>query len=678
MRFLLSYSSQLFDPALPPERQSHWGSSANIISRTLYGLLRRRGEVTFVDAASPEEVAGRDFDVLVGIVRNFGRILDLCNIRRSILVAVNWHPAEHNALLLDFVVRHKLPSAALHEIDILDVDELAGAIDSADSILCFGNVATFNSYIQHGVPKEKIRLVNYGSDLVVERTLAESVREQGATQLLYSASEVGLRKGFDIVESAIAGADLESLDAHLHVVGEATYPHYQAKLKELEARFSSSVTNHGWLLAASDEYRNLLSEMDFVFFPSLEEGQAGTVVDALSFGAIPLISRHCGIDFAPLGFCELEIRSEHNADLLRRACGLSAVERAPLRAKALEYYDEFHAGFEEKLDLALADLLAGSPRPRVSAVLPVHNKEHTLAELLGLLDRALVSYGNVDLCVILDGCSDRSEEIAREFFAGRDDYPVDVLTTPDIFEVRTNNLGLKRAGGLYAIVIQDDNFIYDENCILEAVMFIQKSRRAAIVGGLAGVNFYPRGTRDLEGPGQIVMDENETYWRQDATTDPALADRIFQVDACMRGPLFFSKAFLEEHGYLDEAYAPMHNDDMDICFRAASVGWQVYAILMDVENRSGTVADYDAERARWYAEIRRRTADLLYSRWRPSTEKDYLWLHRTRIAEQRSMRRSLRRARERARRRYLATRRGWLNAPTAMQKLSGLRRRLRL
>ena len=89
------------------------------------------------------------------------------------------------------------------------------------------------------------------------------------------------------------------------------------------------------------------------------------------------------------------------------------------------------------------------------------------------------------------------------------------------------------------------------------------------------------------------------------------------------------KAFLDEHGYLDEAFAPLYGDDMDICFRAASVGGKVYCILMDVENDSLSQRITTPRRRRWFAEIMRRNTDLFYSRWRPSTEKDYLWLHRT-------------------------------------------------
>src|SRR3954449_9968484 len=125
MHSLISYSADHFDPGIPVERHANWGSSANVISRTLHAALAKRGEVTFVDAAEPPDLSGREFDAFIGIQRNFGTILDSCSVDRSILVGVNMHPAEHNRLLLDFMVREGLPTSAMHPLDLQDVDRQA-------------------------------------------------------------------------------------------------------------------------------------------------------------------------------------------------------------------------------------------------------------------------------------------------------------------------------------------------------------------------------------------------------------------------------------------------------------------------------------------------------------------------------------------------------------------------
>ena len=98
---------------------------------------------------------------------------------------------------------------------------------------------------------------------------------------------------------------------------------------------------------------------------------------------------------------------------------------------------------------------------------------------------------------------------------------------------------------------------------------------------------------------------------------------------------------------------------------------------MDVENDSLTMKTYDPEKSRWFSEVAKRNLALFYERWTPSTEKDYLWLHRTRIGRRKAVGETVLAAPQRARRRYLAARRRWLNSHRAIEVAAGLKRRLR-
>ena len=130
-------------------------------------------------------------------------------VDRSIMVAVNMHPAEHNQLLLDFVVREKLPDVGPSPLDILDVEERARDLAAADAILLFGNLDTQNSYARHEVDSKKITLANYGSDLRAQPA-AGQLGSASETHFLYCASEIGLRKGFDFVAAAFEQIDMET------------------------------------------------------------------------------------------------------------------------------------------------------------------------------------------------------------------------------------------------------------------------------------------------------------------------------------------------------------------------------------------------------------------------------------------------------------------------------------
>ena len=73
-----------------------------------------------------------------------------------------------------------------------------------------------------------------------------------------------------------------------------------------------------------------------------------------------LCSVNCGVDFSPLGYCQLRTDSAKNRELLREACALSESERERLRRQTVEHYDEFHASFEDLLPSYLDDLLNGA------------------------------------------------------------------------------------------------------------------------------------------------------------------------------------------------------------------------------------------------------------------------------------------------------------------------------
>ena len=160
---------------------------------------------------------------------------------------------------------------------------------------------------------------------------------------------------------------------------------------------------------------------------------------------------------------------------------------------------------------------------------------------------------------------------------------------------------------------------------------MDKANNCVILGGLAGVNYYPIGFKLPLGSGQQVQNPIETYWRQDSNTDPTLQEKIFKTDAVMRGPFVIRKTFIDQFGGLDESYVPFCADDMDICYRAKSLGYDVYCMLMNVENRRLSMAKYTSAKYAWFEQIYERNMALFYSKWKPDSTKEYSWVHRFRI-----------------------------------------------
>jgi GT2 family glycosyltransferase len=635
MKILLSYSKPHFDPDLPRAQHRFWGASASILARTFYALLSELGEVTYVDASELARVRGQSFDLFVGIINNFEGFVKTCTIGRAICVVVNQHPRARNQLLRQGLKQLKTPKSALAPWELKrarTVRQEERALARADAILCLGNEQTLNSYVRHGVPRAKIKRINYGLPQAVATRVGG--RAPGKPRVVYAASEIGFRKGFELVEELSLVALGAGREFVLDVIGEVSTPHYRARLEQLVRTARGSIQWHGWLDSADERYAELLAQADFLLLPSLEEGQAGTLLDGMARGAIPLISERCGIDFAPLGYLSPVRGCRENRLLFDRALTMPADERERLTAATLRYYRSYHAPFADVLRGVLARFVRdGQLHPKISVVLPVFNKAPYLRSLLAYLDGAMRRYPSTELHLILDGCRDASEAVARRFYRRSSHYPVAFDTTPNIFEVKSNNLGLRRSTGEICAIVQDDNYLYDRELLFEAADIFELNPAIAVLGGLAGVNFYPRGYRP-SGTGQIAITPQEVYWRQDERTAPELKNRVFEVDACMRGPLFIRKAFLEREGYLDEDYAPLYMDDMDLCFRAWERGYRVVSALMEVENRSLTMAHYSPERQQRFEAIWKRNTDLFYARHQPSVDKSaHDWVHRHHLAD---------------------------------------------
>ncbi|KRF18680.1 glycosyltransferase [Paenibacillus sp. Soil787] len=611
----------------------HGAGDAALFARSLHRMLSSIGKVTYVDASQTDYRAIQEckYDVLIGMSEQFVMLKQLCKVRKSVWIAYGMHPRERNRVISEVVQGNQLSQAIYGPQDFLSPEAVEQAIHAADYVLCYGNNAAYNSYVQHGVPKWKIKTIHGGSLLDEAFDYAEAVAGGSDARpriFTFASPEIGLRQGFELLYHLFMDEDISKQDIRLHVVGNPVNDYFANRINQLKSCLGDNMHVRSWTGIDDAHYANIMTSSDFFIYPTLDGGQGPTVLDALRRGTIPLLSSYAGVDFSPLGRFELGVNHLENKRLLLSALQLSVGDLSAWKQKSADYYKEYHCECELQLEQTLKNCIGGYLYPKVSVTLPIFNKENTIVSLLVDLDQALGEYPNAELHIVFDGCSDKSNQTVKKFFAGRNlNYSVTYETTPNIFEVKSNNIGLRKAAGEYCVILQDDNYILDRNLFFEAVNFLDKNQSCAVLGCLSGVNFYPRGTV-LSVPGQTSSSENEVYWRQDANANPELKHRMFETDACMRGPLFIRKSFLVRFGYLDETYAPLYQDDMDLCFRARHYGWKVYCMLADVENRSLTMAHYDSEKNRFFSAVMKRNTDIFYARWNPGIEKDYAWIHR--------------------------------------------------
>lgn len=203
-----------------------------------------------------------------------------------------------------------------------------------------------------------------------------------------------------------------------------------------------------------------------------------------------------------------------------------------------------------------------------SIILTVHNKDFLINESLERIKK--FTKGKFETIVVLDGCTDKSEEIVLNFVKSNPKMKFNVQYSPDVFETKANNIGLKEASGEYVIIIQDDMLMNEDSWNVRLTKPFRSYKDVFAVSSNCAHNwvFNPESKH-------LNMTENlDNCWcdiinHVDHAGRPwNLSRDVFAVRQCVnRGPLAINHDDLIEMDYLDEEFAPLDMDDHDLCFR---------------------------------------------------------------------------------------------------------------
>jgi len=207
-------------------------------------------------------------------------------------------------------------------------------------------------------------------------------------------------------------------------------------------------------------------------------------------------------------------------------------------------------------------------RSDYSIILTVHNKDFLLKESLTRIK--LLTKGIYELIVVLDGCSDTSEEIVNSFVKENPEIKILIEYADDVFETKANNIGLKRATSKYVIIIQDDMLMNEEGWNKRLIKPFEKFNDVFAVSANCAHNwqFNPQSkhfgmVEDLDNCWCDILnhvDHAGKVW--------GLPRDIFAVrQSVNRGPLAINHDDLITMNYFDELFAPLDMDDHDLCFR---------------------------------------------------------------------------------------------------------------
>jgi len=204
-------------------------------------------------------------------------------------------------------------------------------------------------------------------------------------------------------------------------------------------------------------------------------------------------------------------------------------------------------------------------KPSVSIILTVYNKDFLIDRVIRSIIENKAS-NTKELVLVFDGCTDNSEAVARETLKGVSDIAIIYAETPNVYETKANNVGLKLATSNYSMIVQDDMIIQEKDFDARMLKPFIFGDAFAVGSRLAHNDFY-RG-------GQLGWGDFIGFDPYNKSIMPARRDMYYIRDLCNRGPLVVDNEKMQTLNYFDESFWPQNMDDHDIGFRAwKEHGW---------------------------------------------------------------------------------------------------------
>jgi GT2 family glycosyltransferase len=260
-----------------------------------------------------------------------------------------------------------------------------------------------------------------------------------------------------------------------------------------------------------------------------------------------------------------------------------AVVRAGFRVAAPAAAGEWHVevagpdGARASVPLpAPQDGPAGEPTvavtreaPTATFLIPAHGHSELTRQCLDAL-RATVPGGTEWEAVVVDDASPDDTWEMLQAQAARDARVRPIRNERNLGYVGTVNAGARHAGGDLLIHLNNDSEP-QPGWFEPLVEVLAQERDAGIVGGKL---VHPDGL--LQEAGAVVFSDGGIYnvGRDQDPADPLYGHRR-DVDYCSFALAAMPRTVFEQLGGLDERYAPIYYDDVDLCFSARAAGLRV-------------------------------------------------------------------------------------------------------
>jgi len=223
----------------------------------------------------------------------------------------------------------------------------------SNAVLAIGNKLISQSFAAQK-PCGDLHVIDCGIDTEHFKHPVEDIR---GPVFVHNATRFSVRKGSHLVGAAWPQVVAKFPDAKLLLLGRDGDVDITKLLQDVP-----NVVMSGAYSSGSRNYVKQLSGARWVVLPSLAEGQAGTLLEAMSCGCVPIASRDTGVDTERYGGYVLEPNTSENlvATMLKAASDWTHLQAEHVRQATLRFHS--WKDFELKFIFLTEKLLAQPTR----------------------------------------------------------------------------------------------------------------------------------------------------------------------------------------------------------------------------------------------------------------------------------------------------------------------------
>jgi glycosyltransferase involved in cell wall biosynthesis len=178
----------------------------------------------------------------------------------------------------------------------------------SDALFLVGSDTTVDTY-REVVDRPIYRhATTVGDDIVA--TVGHKRYETARKNFLWLASYAAVHRGLDVLLEVFS----DMPDHDLWVCGGIEYEHDFMAAYDRELRHTSNIHFVGWIDVTSGQFSDLTARCAYIIYPSASEGMAGSVLNCMAAGLIPIVTLEAGVDTAGHG----KLISECSPDVIRQ------------------------------------------------------------------------------------------------------------------------------------------------------------------------------------------------------------------------------------------------------------------------------------------------------------------------------------------------------------------------